>query len=309
MDGILIVDKPAGLTSHDVVARVRRALKERRVGHTGTLDPFATGALVMLVGRATRLAQFLSGALKEYEAVIRFGYATDTGDATGKPKPGVLNQPPPASGANGWTDEEIEAALRSLRGERLQTPPMYSAKKVQGQKLYELARRGEEIERKAVPVHLHQLEALPTDGALLTQNDDGTRDLSVRVLCSAGTYIRVLAEEVAAQLGTTAHLARLRRTRAGQFHINDAVALDELPGRNVSEILLPPDAALSFMPFVHLSSEEARRAAQGVALRLDRADFKDGALVRLRDERGSLLAVAVYDAPSGSLRPRVVVAS
>jgi tRNA pseudouridine55 synthase len=261
MDGILIIDKPAGLTSHDVVARVRRALKEKRVGHTGTLDPFATGALVMLVGRATRLAQFLSGDEKEYEAVIRFGYATDTGDATGQPKPAATNPEPPHDDTNLWTDDEIEAALQGLRGERLQTPPMYSAKKVQGQKLYELARRGEEIERKAVPVHLHQLEALPTNGLLLKQNADGTRDLAVRVVCSAGTYIRVLAEEVAARLGTTAHLARLRRTRAGQFHLGDAVPLDQLPDTDANEILLAPDAALSFMPFVHLSDEEARRAA------------------------------------------------
>ena len=309
MDGILIIDKPAGFTSHDVVARVRRALKEKRVGHTGTLDPFATGALVMLVGRATRLAQFLSGDEKEYEAVIRFGYATDTGDATGQPKPPATNQETPNGDTNLWTDDEIEAALQGLRGERLQTPPMYSAKKVQGQKLYELARRGQEIERKAVPVHLHQLEALPNGGALLKQNADGTRDLSIRVVCSAGTYIRVLAEEVAARLGTTAHLAALRRTRAGQFQLDAAIPLDQLPDKDANDFLLAPDAALSFMPFVHLSDEEARRAAQGNAVPLDRADFKDGAFVRLRNEQGSLLAVGVYDAATRSVRPRVVIAA
>src|SRR4051812_38277367 len=147
MDGILIIDKPEGWTSHDVVARVRRVLREKRVGHTGTLDPFATGVLVLLVGRATRLAQFLAGAEKEYVATMRFGYSTDTGDLTGVMRAG-----------EGTVDcstlklEDLEAAVAPLRGEFEQVPPMYSAKKVAGKKLYELARRGEEIERKAVPV-------------------------------------------------------------------------------------------------------------------------------------------------------------
>ncbi len=141
MDGILIVDKPARLTSHDVVARVRRILKERRVGHTGTLDPFATGVLVLLVGRATRLAQFLSGAEKEYEATVRLGFATDTGDLTGArlAREGVDEN---SFDCSSLTPERIEAALAPLRGEIEQVPPMYSAKKVQGRKLYELARRG-----------------------------------------------------------------------------------------------------------------------------------------------------------------------
>src|SRR5918997_5162887 len=140
MDGILIVDKPAGLTSHDVVARVRRTLRERRVGHTGTLDPFATGVLVLLVGRATRLAQFLAGAEKEYEAVVRFGYRTETGDLTGAALSPVE---PSAARLLSLGESEFERALATLRGEIDQVPPMYSAKKVQGQKLYELARRGE----------------------------------------------------------------------------------------------------------------------------------------------------------------------
>src|SRR5947208_2607885 len=160
MDGALIIDKPAGLTSHDVVARVRRILKIKRVGHTGTLDPFATGVLVVLVGRATRLAQFLSGALKEYEALVRFGYATDTGDLTGRRlevqgAQNIVEEVVPT-----FAEREIEEALGSLRGEIEQVPPMYSAKKVQGRKLYEMARRGEEVERAAVKVTIHELEAL-----------------------------------------------------------------------------------------------------------------------------------------------------
>src|SRR2546421_11458874 len=194
VDGLLIIDKPEGLTSHDVVARVRRILKIKRVGHTGTLDPFATGVLVILAGRATRLAQFLSGAEKEYEAIIRLGFATDTGDATGRSISEIQRCTEFHGGA-------IEDALASLRGEIEQTPPMYSAKKVAGRKLYELARRGEEIERQAVRVTISEFEAT----ALPSQNDDDTKDLRVRVVCSAGTYIRTLAEDFGKGLGVGAH--------------------------------------------------------------------------------------------------------
>src|ERR671932_236188 len=152
MDGLLVIDKPAGWTSHDVVARARRVLREKRVGHTGTLDPFATGVLVLLVGRATRLAQFLSGAEKEYEATVRLGYATETGDCDGARRGDVR-----ACGARGAA--ELEAAWENLRGESEQGPRMYSAKKVEGKKLYELARRGVEVERAAVRVTVRVLEA------------------------------------------------------------------------------------------------------------------------------------------------------
>ncbi len=208
MDGVLIIDKPAGWTSHDVVARVRRVLRERRVGHTGTLDPFATGVLVVLVGRATRLAQFLAGAEKEYEATVRFGYATDTGDLTGARRDDEKYRDGECASLAG---EEIEAALAALRGEIEQVPPMYSAKKVQGQKLYELARRGEEVERKAVRVRVSEFEIMdgPDGAPWLRRNDDGTCDLSTRVVCSAGTYVRVLAESLGERLGTGAHLAAL----------------------------------------------------------------------------------------------------
>ncbi|MEN3326755.1 MAG: tRNA pseudouridine55 synthase, partial [Acidobacteriota bacterium] len=142
MDGVIVIDKPAGMTSHDVVAQTRRILHERRIGHTGTLDPFATGVLVILLGKATRLSQFMTGVDKEYEAIIRLGYSTDTGDRTGNPIPG------PSTEVRNWTEAEIGSALQSLRGNIDQVPPMYSAKKVEGKKLYELARRGETVERK-----------------------------------------------------------------------------------------------------------------------------------------------------------------
>src|SRR5262244_2294796 len=176
------------MTSHDVVARARRILGERRIGHTGTLDPFATGVLVLLLGKATRLAQFLSGADKEYEAVIRLGYATNTGDVTGSPQAGdaLANAREPQN----LSKEEIEAAMLSLKRLTEQTPPMYSAKKVGGRKLYEFARRGEQIGRKAVRIQVSEFEPLLKEGPLLKFGDEQTADLQVRVACSAGTYIR-----------------------------------------------------------------------------------------------------------------------
>ena len=180
MDGVLVIDKPAGLTSHDVVARARHILHERRIGHTGTLDPFATGVLVIVLGKATRLAQFLSGVDKEYEAIIRLGYATDTGDRTGNPISGPEN-------AKAWSEEQVDEALKSLRGWINQVPPMYSAKKVEGKKLYELARRGETVERKPVHVCIHEFEAIRPGGQLMKDNLDGTFDFHARVSCSSGT--------------------------------------------------------------------------------------------------------------------------
>jgi tRNA pseudouridine55 synthase len=310
MDGVLIVDKPAGLTSHDVVARVRRILRERRVGHTGTLDPFATGVLVVLVGRATRLAQFLSGAVKEYEAVVRFGYATDTGDLTGArlAVPGAQNEE--GVRVHTWSDAEVEAALAGLRGEIEQVPPMYSAKKVEGRKLYELARQGVEVERRAARVTIYELTAERSGGALFSENGDGTLDLSVRVRCSAGTYVRTLAESIGERLGAPAHLASLRRTRAGHFRVEGATGLDELKTKaeaGATDFLLPLDAALPELPFVHLTADEARRALHGIALRMDASGgWREGQAVGMRGADGRLIAVGLYDAASLSLRPRVV---
>lgn len=313
MDGLLIIDKPAGLTSHDAVDRVRRTLHERRVGHTGTLDPFATGVLIVLVGRATRLAQFLSGSEKEYYAVVRFGYSTDTGDLTGKPTSEIMQSTAPVSLLS-WSDGEIEAALQSLRGEIDQIPPMYSAKKLDGRKLYELARRGETVQRKAVPIKVSEFEALRCGGLLLKDNEDGTVDLAVRVVCSAGTYVRTLAEVLGQRLGIGAHLAELRRTRAGDFSIAGAVTLEQLKEKVDEEalatILLPPDAALRSMPFVDLSERDAQRVRQGIAILISlhsEGPARQGDLVRMRDEAGTLMAVGCYDAASKSLQPRVVI--
>lgn len=308
MDGVLIIDKPAGMTSHDVVARVRRTVGERRVGHTGTLDPFATGVLIVLVGRATRLAQFLSNSVKEYEAVIRLGFATDTGDVTGKPLTAVAEK------INPWRKEEIEEALETLRGEIEQVPPMYSAKKLGGKKLYELARRGEEVERKAVRVTIHSLELIDEDRDIFPQNIDGTTDIQVRVACSAGTYVRTLAEDFGKRIGVGAHVAELQRTKAGSFALTDATTLEQLEENvrhnSLHEVLVTPDFALEFLPSVTLNSLDVQRTHQGLPLKLENKSqqtFGESDWVRMRDETGSLVAVGMYDPKADLLRPRVVL--
>jgi tRNA pseudouridine55 synthase len=311
MDGVLIIDKPAGFTSHDVVARVRRLLKERRVGHTGTLDPFATGVLVGLVGRATRLAQFLSGAEKFYEALIRFGYATETGDLTGAVRPETRARVSSTEFARDWDAAKIESALQTLRGEIEQVPPMYSAKKMKGKKLYELARAGEEVERAAVRVTVHEFEAVLTGGTLFSHEADGTCLMTARVRCSAGTYIRSLAESLGERLGVAAHLAALRRTRAGDFPIERAMTLEEMQklvdeGGAPERLLLPMSAALSHLSAARLTDEAARAARNGALVGASE-NYRDGQLVGMYDREGELIAVAAYDEGQKALRPRVVL--
>jgi len=305
MDGVLIIDKPSGVTSHDVVARTRHILHERRIGHTGTLDPFATGVLVILVGKATRLAQFLSDVDKEYEAIIRLGYATDTGDRTGNAIAG------PSTPSRNWTEEEIEAALQTLRGEIDQVPPMYSAKKVQGKKLYELARRCESVERKPVHVCVHAFEAIRPGGQLVKDNLDGTFDFHARVSCSSGTYVRTLAENFGKRLYVGAHLAELRRTRVGDFPVTQAITLEQLKmyfsEESLGSVLLPLNTALSRLPFVHLSDEDVRRANHGREVIVAGYDWADGENVKMCDGQEQVIAVGRYDAGAKSLHPRVVL--
>ena len=309
MEGTLVIDKPAGMSSHDVVARVRKIIATRRVGHTGTLDPFATGVLVVMVGKATRLMQFLSGAEKEYEAVIRLGYATDTGDLTGE----RLSENEFHAKTQSIRQEEIENAIQSLRGEIDQTPPMYSAKKVKGQKLYELARRGEEIERASVRITISAFETIERNGRLLKDNEDGTRDLAVRVVCSAGTYVRTLAEDFGKRLGLGAHLAELRRARAGSFKIEDANTLEQLSELTESGLLaqafISPDATLAHLPALDLSADDARRVMSGLDLQVEQTLWPTGQAVRLRNEPGELTAVGIYDETQKRVHPQVVLAS
>lgn len=207
-EGLLLVDKPAGITSHDVVDRVRRAYGERSVGHLGTLDPFATGLLIVLVGRATRLATFLDIEPKVYEAAISFGSETDTDDATGEV---TRSAPPPA-------ESDIRAAIVTLTGDIEQVPPAYSAKKVAGKRAYAAARSGEAVELAPASVVVHRWEVGAYAG--------GT--LSATITCGGGTYIRALARDLGRLSGSAAHLAALRRTRIGKFDVGDATPADAL---------------------------------------------------------------------------------
>jgi tRNA pseudouridine55 synthase len=298
MDGLLVMDKPVELTSHDVVARVRHILHERRIGHTGTLDPFATGVLVLLLGKATRLAQFLSGEDKEYDALIRLGYATDTGDRT-------------ATGENPFGEKQIEEALASLRGWIDQVPPMYSAKKRDGKKLYELARRGEEVDREPVRVCIHEFTAIKTDGQLIKDNLDGTFDFRARVVCSSGTYVRTLAEDFGKRLSVGAHLAELRRTRVGEFNVESATTLDDLricfAEEALGSLLVPPGAALSKLRFVHLSAQDVRNVSHGREVKVEGSDWVDGENVKMCDEEERLIAIGRYHAAARALHPHVVL--
>jgi tRNA pseudouridine55 synthase len=260
--------------------------------------------LLILVGKATRLAQFLSTDDKEYDAVIRLGYATDTGDITGAP----LSAPIATSG---WTEDQIEAAMASLRGAIEQIPPMYSAKKIAGRKLYELARRGEEVERKPIRVSIHQFEPIRPGGELIKDNRDGTFDVHVHVHCSSGTYVRTLAEDFGKLLNVGAHLAELKRTSVGNFRLADAITLDQLMTSFAEEalgtVLVPPGSALSDMPFVHLSDSDARKAQHGLEVEA-KGGWADGTTVRMYDENGELIAVGDYRTDVQRIHPRVVIA-
>lgn len=304
MDGVMCIDKPAGITSHDVVARARHILNHQRVGHAGTLDPFATGLLVLVVGRATRLTQFLSGLEKEYEAVIRLGYATDTADITGKP----ISDP--QEGRN-WTRAQIEVALASLRGDIDQVPPMYSAKKQGGRKLYDLARKGEEVERQPVRVTIYSFEPMQPRGEWLKDNLDGTFDFEVRAVCSSGTYIRTLAEDFGKQLGVGAHLAELRRTRVGDFSIDNACTLAQLKTsaaeESLGKILFKPDAALSRLPAIEFGEEEIRKVRHGMNVQVSEQSWTGGERVRIRDAAGNLIAVGTFDMETSMLHAAVVL--
>jgi tRNA pseudouridine55 synthase len=298
MDGLLIIDKPEGLTSHDVVARVRRALQTKRVGHTGTLDPFATGVLVMLIGKATRLAQFLDKDEKEYEAVIQFGHETDTGDRIGV-----------RTAESGMRNEEIDALLSAtdweavfdnFRGEIEQIPPMYSAKKQAGKKLYELARQGKEVERKPVQVNIKRLELIDEEQIRTPQST-----IRIRVVCSAGTYIRTLAEDIGRRIGVGAHLAELRRTRAGKFTIGQSMLLDSLDPSTID--LIPVEDAVSHLsPFV-LSDERVEKTRNGLTTRINGTAYLENEFVRMIDENDNLVAVGIHESESSQIRPKIVL--
>lgn len=262
LDGVLVIDKPPGPTSHDVVAAVRRLVAPARVGHTGTLDPIATGVLPLAIGRATRLSRFLTTGTKAYRAEVRLGVATDTYDAEGSPVPLGL---PGEGGRLGWPDTAaVEAVLAGFRGAYAQTPPPFSAKKVGGTPAHRLARRDRPVQLQPVPVVVHRLALLEADGPRLV----------LEIECSAGFYVRALAHAIGVALGCGAHLAALRRTRSGDFGEDAAHPLDALlvePDR-IAERLVPLDRLLPGLPAVGLDPRLAERAAHGQPIALGDLD-------------------------------------
>ena len=293
--GVLVVDKPEGPTSHDIVAVVRRRFRGAKVGHTGTLDPFATGVLPVVIGRATRLARYLSGVEKEYDALIRLGRATDTYDATGTVvREAPEGSPLPSAGT-------IADALGGFRGTWMQTPPAFSAKMAGGVRAYDQARRGKPVELAPVSVTVSALELLSVDGPLVR----------IRLVSSAGFYVRAMAHDLGLTLGTGATLESLRRLRSGPFGLGDAVTLDAVVETDVAARVLPLEALLTDRPSVTVTQEGADWIAHGREVGPAQcaggpSGAPAGAEVRLLDPGGRLVAIGKA-MPGGVLRPAVVL--
>ncbi len=281
--GVLNINKPAGMTSHDVVDAVRKILSMRRVGHTGTLDPQATGVLPLCVGRATRIAQYLTQADKEYAMTLRLGITTDTLDAAGKETARVEEI--------AVRREDLLAVLPRFVGEIQQVPPIFSAKKYRGERLYRLARRGEHVERQPVTVRMYALELL----------EFAPPFVRLRATCSKGTYARSLCDDIGRALGCGGHLYELTRTRSGRFTLQAILTLTELEDRvregRLSEVLISIADALAHLPAVRVAPEAGRLTLHGGAVTAALvvrfpADVARGALVRVLGFRKQLLSLA-----------------
>jgi len=304
MDGILIIDKPQGLTSHDVVAAARRALRESRIGHTGTLDPLATGVLPLAIGRATRLVRFLTSSDKDYLATIRFGATTDSYDADGEETSRSDTHPDRSA---------LDEAVQGLRGRYAQMPPAFSAKKVAGTRAYELARRKQEVVLTPVPVDVSRAEVVAFDGW----------SAQVALTVSAGFYVRAFAHSLGQAVGTGAYLQGLQRTRSGEFRLEEAMALDDLSTdddgvgardgshERVLDWVIPMDRLLSSFPAVRVTDEGRVWVGHGRALTAEQYEQCEGPAsgdwIRLFDSSGHLLAVATPGSSPGSLHPTVVL--
>ena len=297
-DGIVVVDKPAGWTSHDVVARMRRLAGTRKVGHAGTLDPMATGVLVIGIGKATRLLTYVTGADKDYDATIRLGRTTTTDDAEGEPVA--------AHDASRVTPDALEAAAAALRGDILQVPSTVSAIKVDGQRAYARVRAGETVELAARPVTVARFDL--DAPAVAAVDGPPAVDVGAHVTCSSGTYVRALARDLGSALGVGAHLTALRRTRVGGYDIDAARTLDQLaatPDDEPLTVLSLADAARATFAVRDLSEDEARALSYGQRLRAaDEAPgtlaaiAPDGTLVALVERRGAHLAPTLVLAPA-----------
>ena len=294
ISGILILDKPVGVSSNGALQKVRWLLNSDKGGHTGSLDPLATGVLPLCFGEATKFSRYLLDADKTYEALVRLGQTTDTADAEGQ----VLETRPVDISV-----EQVEAVLPQFRGDIMQVPPMYSALKQDGQPLYKLARAGEVVERKARPVHISSLELLELDGELLR----------LRVSCSKGTYIRTLAEDIGRELGCGAHVAGLRRTVAGPFDLSRSVTLDELIALHdeqgseaLDQYLLPSDAGLLDWPEVTLSEHSTFYWQNGQPVRAPGSPASG--LLRVYSHQQEFIGVAEID-DDGLVAPRRLIRS
>jgi tRNA pseudouridine55 synthase len=284
-DGVLVVMKEAGWTSHDVVAKLRGLMGGMKVGHAGTLDPAATGVLPVLVGRATRVAEYLVEWDKEYRAVMRLGETTDTQDATGS----VLTR----AHVSPIQHETLLDVLSCFRGRQLQLPPMYSAVKVGGRPLYKAARAGQTIERQERSIDIHTLELLSIEG----------RDVTMRVVCSKGTYVRTLCADIGDALDVGAHLLTLERRRVGPLSIDDALTVRQigecLAAGRLRDHLATIDHTLASLPAVVVTDEDAQRILHGGAVcPLGAQAFRslsEPVLIRLQDRSGRLLAIGKYD--------------
>jgi tRNA pseudouridine55 synthase len=272
MNGLLVIDKPAGWTSHDVVARVRRITNERSVGHLGTLDPMATGVLPLVLGKWTRLSQFYLDAEKVYEGTIRFGFATDTYDAEGE----QIAEVKPAN----FAEAELKAALEGFQGEIKQTPPPFSAKKIQGVPAYKLARKKEAVELEPVEVRVLEFE--------VSAPEDGVAEFRAHV--SSGTYVRSLAHDLGQKLGCGAHLASLRRTKHAEFDIANAVTLEKLEAGPTAEFLLPARRVLPSLPTLVAAEEQLAKVRHGNPVNL--MELSQAPLVKVLSPDGELAAIA-----------------
>ena len=291
VSGVLVIDKPVGMTSHDVVQVVRRGTGIRRAGHTGTLDPRASGVLVVLVGPAVRLSEFVSASDKRYQAIIRLGESTDTFDGDGE----VTRREPV-----NITYEQIEEALTQFEGTVEQVPPAYSAKKINGQKAYELARKGEEVELDAKEIDVYHLELLEWDSP----------EAIIDVYCSSGTYVRSLANDLGEVLGTGGHLVGLRRTKSGEFALRDAIQLRRLEeafdNGDWYKYLIPAAEALSDWPSRELSFDEVDLVRHGHRVPVEEAPENPDDWVRAISQQGELVALLEYMPEDKEWQPRKV---
>ncbi len=295
MDAVISINKPRDITSQDAVTRVKRILKVKKAGHTGTLDPMATGLMLVCINRATRLASYLSGLDKEYRAVMKLGETTDTQDAYGR----VIEKAATAGLGAGV----VEETLRSFRGRILQHPPMFSALKHKGRPLYEYARKGIDVERRTREVNIHALDILSIDLPFVT----------FLVRCSSGTYIRTLCHDAGRKLGTGAHLSGLERTAIGPFKVSDSLSFEELKTTGAGKGVYTMDEALSWLPELRINETLVRGVTHGTPVRADIAggfagDIKTAPGIRIKSPQGELLAIGRVSDGGNIIRMKVVFA-